>query len=268
MPEAIFKEEEKQLLSSVDKAKASSNNGQIIGRNGELPLLEFLNNYLPPNLKAVSGHFLTPESTKSPQIDVLIIDARYPLLGYNDDGSVLTMAHSVLKVIEIKTNLKTGELKKTASSFFKTRTLLEKIWEGENNVKSRPLFELFAYRIGVKESTIFDSYYVICKPIDKKFDVTILRSNQKINSGATISSRRIPDFIFERSIDPNYKIEDFKEIDKYSCDLIYKRTPLADFYYSLIMDSYKILSSRNLSLSEISDHFPLYLNSTMHHRRE
>lgn len=66
----------------------------------------FLNEYLPFTLRAMSGHFITLSGELSPQIDVIVIDPRYPLLAKNDDGSVLMMLHSVIRIYEIKTNLK------------------------------------------------------------------------------------------------------------------------------------------------------------------
>lgn len=108
----IIEQEEKSILLAVDRALSSSSNSQTIGRNGELPLIDFLNKYLPPTLKAVSGHFLTPNGNISPQIDVMIIDTRYPFLSVNLDGSVLAMLHSVIHTIELKTNLISSDIKK------------------------------------------------------------------------------------------------------------------------------------------------------------
>jgi hypothetical protein len=264
MTEPIFKEEEKAILLSVDKAKASSNNSQVIGRNGELPLLTFLNNYLPPNLKAVTGHFLTPESVKSPQIDILIIDSRYPLLGYNEDGTVLVMAHSVLRIIEIKTNLTTKDLKKTASIFSKTRPLFKTIWTGEQYGFEKPIFELLAYRLTVKENTIENSYFENCNPINNHFDVTILRSQKIKDSGIQLH------------FNPTSQWKDFDEVTKgeyknemkgeYLLSCIVQRTPLADFYYQLIQDSYYTIDHRNYSLGDIGEHFMNYLEWTTHRR--
>ncbi|WP_308993999.1 DUF6602 domain-containing protein [Mariniflexile litorale] len=256
MTEPIFKEEEKAILLSVDKAKASSNNSQVIGRNGELPLLTFLNNYLPPNLKAVSGHFLTPESIKSPQIDIIIIDSRYPLLGYNDDGTVLVMAHSVLRIIEIKTNLTTKDLKKTAIIFSKTKPLFNTIWKRDQSGFDKPVFELLAYRLTVKERTIENSYFENCNPADNHFDVSILRSEE------------LQDYGIQLHFEPTSQWNEFKEVtkdilkDKFLLTCFKQRTPLADFYYQLIQDSYYTIHHRNYSLKDIGEHFMEYLNWT------
>src|SRR5689334_15392292 len=87
-PNPIIRTEELAMLAIVDRALASSSNSQTIGRNGERPLLDFFNRYLPYTFKAVTGHFVPPSGTLSPQIDIMLLDSRYPLLAVNADGSV------------------------------------------------------------------------------------------------------------------------------------------------------------------------------------
>lgn len=255
MTETIFKQEEKAILLSVDKAKASSNNSQIIGRNGEKPLLDFLNNYLPPTLKAVTGHFITKDSIKSPQIDILIIDSRYPLLGHNNDGTVLVMAHSVLRIIEIKTNLTSKDISKTAENFAKTKSLINEIWPGEDYSFNKPTFELIAYRINVKEQTIGNAYFEYCEPVKNHFAVTILRKPQS------------EDFGLQLCFHPTSHYDDFNETEhleymkgEYLYGPIEQRTPLSDLYYSLIQDCYYALADREYGFNEIGNHFNDYIN--------
>lgn len=40
----------------------------------------------------------------------MILDSRYPLLAQNDDGSVVSMLHSVVFCIEVKTNIRTSDI--------------------------------------------------------------------------------------------------------------------------------------------------------------
>jgi len=112
-PNPIIQQEEKAILLAVDRALCSSSNSQTIGKNEEIPLLTFLNRYLPPTLKAASGHFITPSGNISSQIDIMVLDSRYPLLAENSDGSVLAMLHSVVEAIEVKTNLSTKDVRKS-----------------------------------------------------------------------------------------------------------------------------------------------------------
>lgn len=108
----IIQQEEKAILLAVDRALSSSSNSQIVGKNGELPILDFLNRYLPPTFKVASGHFITPKGNLSPQLDIMVMDSRYPLLSQNLDGSVLAMLHSIIYAIEVKTNITSSDVKK------------------------------------------------------------------------------------------------------------------------------------------------------------
>src|SRR5690348_16323946 len=105
-PNPIMQAEEEGMLAIVDRATAGSGNSQIIGRNGELPSLQFLNRHLPYLFRAHTGHFVAPDGALSPQIDVLLVDARYPLIAQQLDGSVIAMMHSVIGVIEVKTRVR------------------------------------------------------------------------------------------------------------------------------------------------------------------
>lgn len=257
MTEDIFKQEEKAILLSVDRSKASSNNSQTIGRNGELPFVEFLNNYLPPTLRAVSGHFMTPQEIRSPQIDCMIVDTRFPLLGYNSDDSVLVMAHSVLKIIEIKTNLTRKDVEKTAINFSKTRTLIKEIWKGKNADWKGPFYKLISYNISIKFNSVANAYFDFCEPELNHFDIGILRTNKKDDSGASLH--------FEPMMYRDIDEKDLELIadsmkDGYLLTSAQERTPLSDLYYSLIQNSYNMIESRQLSLGEIGNLFNDYLN--------
>ena len=111
-PNVIIQAEERSILAAVDQALASSTNAQTIGANGEIPLKRFFNRYLPVTLRAAGGHFLTPSGKMSPQIDIMILDSRYPLLSENSDGSVLAMLHSVVGTIECRTRIKAAGVEK------------------------------------------------------------------------------------------------------------------------------------------------------------
>lgn len=254
MTETIFKQEEKAILLSVEKAKASSNNSQTIGRNGEIPMITFLNNYLPPTLKAVSGHFMSQNSIKSPQIDIMILDARYPLIGYNTDGTVLAMAHSVLYVIEIKTNCRKNDISKTSQNFEKIRILIDDIWDDEKLEWKKPIFLLLAYKIAPKITTIEEAYFDYCDPLNNHFDISILRTFDNNDVGNLIH--------FEPTDFENTSIDKVRYINKNNHLLmsIPERTPLSDLYYSLIQSCYCILGYRNYSFGDISEHFNEYLN--------
>jgi hypothetical protein len=48
----IIQQEEEIMIATVDRALAASDNAQIIGRNGELPLIQFFNRHLPYTIRA------------------------------------------------------------------------------------------------------------------------------------------------------------------------------------------------------------------------
>ena len=176
----IIEQEEKAILLSVDRVLSSSTNAQTIGRNGEIPLLGFLNRYLPPTFKAVSEHFITPKGNISPQIDVMIVDARYPVLAENQDSSVLAMLHSVIKTIELKTNLRSTDLVKISNDIEKIRTLMNEAADLEGDTFRTPITAALAYRIQNKLDTIEDYYRRYCNPDTFHFDLTILRISLSI----------------------------------------------------------------------------------------
>lgn len=247
----IFKEEERAILLSVDKAKASSNNSQVIGRNGELPFIVFLNNYLPPTLKAVSGHFVIPSGDQSPQVDCMILDARFPLLGYNSDNSVLAMGHSVLWIIELKTNATKRDIQSTTKAFAKIGTLLRDIWKDADYEWKIPKLELLSYRIATSLDSITYACFEFCNPSLDYFDIRILRYDDLKESGVLIH------------FEPLLGSEPFDgEIikDDHSLIEMYNEVPLSDMYYDLIQGAYNLLHAREYTYRSIGKIIGNYLS--------
>jgi hypothetical protein len=152
----IIQQEEAGMIAAVDKAKVASGNSQIIGRNGELPLLEFLNRHLPYTIKAYTGHFVAPDGALSPQIDVILVDARYPLLTQNADQSVVVMLHSVLGVIEVKTRVRSTDLR-IAWDYARTITALcSQITPNDDEFFIT--IDVFCYRARHRIDTLIDQY--------------------------------------------------------------------------------------------------------------
>ncbi|AZE22665.1 DUF6602 domain-containing protein [Pseudomonas chlororaphis] len=153
-PNPIMAQEEAAILLCVERALVSSTNSQTIGRNGELPFISFLQRYLPATLRAISGHFITPHGDLSPQIDVIVIDARYPLLSENSDGSALVMLHSVVQCYELKTNLTTRDVKKSIENSQKIAALAQQIKEFSPGEWSAPQITLVAYHTAQRLSSL------------------------------------------------------------------------------------------------------------------
>jgi hypothetical protein len=102
-------QEERIMVAEVDKACVLGN-AQLIGSNGERPLLLFFNRYLPSTMKAVTGKFATPSGVLSPQIDIMIVDSRYPMMSHHSDNTVIVMLHSLIQTIEVKTSMGKREI--------------------------------------------------------------------------------------------------------------------------------------------------------------
>lgn len=253
-PNPIIQQEEKAILLSVDRALSSSPNSQTIGRNGELPLLKFLNRYLPPTLRAVSGHFITPHGNLSPQIDIMIIDSRYPFLSENTDGSVLAMLHSLICAIEVKTNLSSKDIKKSWDDSLQIMELASEIDGYGGQEWGMITTKVLAYRCSQRLDTIEATYISAGKPLKASLDITILRfperdQPKKAEIGGELHFE--PPFENEKEIGP---------VDGYWPGLGASYTPLSDFYYRLVQDSYYTLGTRDFSFVEIGEHFMLYMS--------
>ncbi len=261
-PNPIMEQEESAILLDVKRAKSSSNNSQTLGRNGEIALIDFLNRYLPNTLKAVSGHFITTNNDLSPQIDIMILDSRYPLLSHNLDGSVLAMAHSVIDTIEVKTNLRTKDIKSISSN---AQTIMHLV-KNEGIIGDYPKFGMIktsavAYHCEQRLKTIEKTYIGSRNTNECSVDITILRYPQKdleLKSGIGGTLHMEP--VEEENIP---LIPDNITIKNGSFFMsISSHTPLSDFYYTLVQDSYYSLGERNFSLVDIGNHYNKYMNWT------
>lgn len=260
----VIEQEEKSILLAVDRALSSSSNSQTIGRNGELPLLNFLNRYLPPTFRAVSGHFMTPNGNISPQIDVMILDSRYPLLAENLDGSVLVMLHSIIQTIEVKTNLTSTDLNKISSDTKKIRTLMNEVDKFIGNDSfSAPITAVLAYRIKNSLETIERSFQKHCEPDAFHFDLTILRLSEK-----DLKSKEVGcELHFEPNTNEGLAVlqkeygvpaSAFKGNFLFGTRASY--TPLSDVYYSLVQNGYYMLGERDFSFNDIGAHIMSYMS--------
>jgi hypothetical protein len=252
----IMAQEEEAILLSVERALASSPNAQTIGRNGEIPFLDFLQRYLPSTLKATTGHFITPSGDISPQLDVIVADSRYPLLSENADGSALVMLHSVVHVFEIKTNITTRDIRKSLDNTRKTLALVREV-EGFAANDSWSSFRawLLAYNCAQRLNSLEDTFFSNSDPEHAYLDAILLRYHPKDRTstggvGGTLHLE--PPFPEEGGAGP-------LEGGYFPCS-IPSHTPLSDLYYSLVQDSYYIMRERNYSLTDIGIQFNDYMS--------
>lgn len=248
----IIQAEEKAMLAAVDKALASSTNSQTVGANGEIPLKGFFYRYLPATLRAASGHFLTPGGNISPQIDIMILDSRYPLLAENTDGSVLAMLHSVVGIIECKTNITTADIKKLWVNASRISDLASEV-EGYAEREGGSLFQFgFAYRSQQRLGTLSDRFFRLGTP-DKGFvDLFLLRLPERDQD----CQEKVGAFFhFEGRLE-----KEGEEIVQWDPLLMRMFTPLSDLYYMVVQNSYYTLGARDFSFSDIGEHVMSYMS--------
>jgi len=169
----IFYQEEIGLLAALDKVQKSTTNSQILGRHGEKGLISFLNRYLPNCLRVVSGHFVTPQGLLSPEIDVILIDARYPLLSQNESGLAVVMLHSVIKTIEVKLSLVKQEIVKIRQNSEAIAKLIAEVFPPKNGTSAEQC--AFAYRTDIRARTFTRHYFEQWKDRKPPGSIDILR---------------------------------------------------------------------------------------------
>ncbi len=238
--------EQKTLLSSVDRALESSGNPQVIGRNGEIPLREFFNRHLAYTLKAATGHFVSPEGRLSPQIDLLILDARYPLLAENPDGSVLAMLHAVIGATEVKTRMTTADIRKGWQGAVAIMELAGDVKNyGDPSSFSSVRTEAIAYRIAQRLQTAERTYVGASMPEKAGFDIYILSiPDQEQPPGRQLGAELHMEPVGKGRFAPTCRLS---------------HTLLADVYYRLVQDAYYTLANRNWSYGDIGQHVMDYM---------
>jgi len=238
----VINQEEISLIAAVDRSQSSSSNSQILGRNGERGISTFLNRYLPNCFRTVSGHFVTPSGKLSPQIDILIIDSRYPLLSENEDGSVVAMLHSVLASVEIKLSLHKRDILKIRKNSKIIEELSTEVFD-PRKLDAVVVQPSLAYRAKNRLKTLVNQFFAGDQPQHPIAALYILRihdSDQFGNEGS------LGAFIA-------------RDVDK--TPVIYTTlAPLSDFFYHIVQDMYYILSSRNFDFLDIGMHMIKYMN--------
>ena len=251
----IFAEEELRILSTKEQALACGN-PQVIGRNGEAPLVEFLRRYLPSTYRVETGFFVTPAGHLSPQIDILILDSRYPLLSHNKDGSVIAMLHSVVHAIEVKTTATKREANAVLDAAQKIYDLSLEVFPGDDFGALG--LAAIAYATSVRLSTLERHFFDTSRNI-RQCDLTLLRVNprelpsQPSGLGAEFHWEPCSD---ESAADPSPR----KDIDQWIETTRFTHAPLSDLYYRLVQNGYYALDARNFSFGDIGAQMMDYMS--------
>jgi hypothetical protein len=255
----IIQQEENIMIATVDKALATSGNAQIIGRNGELPLIQFFNRHLPYTIRAHTGHFVAPEGTLSPQLDVVLVDARYPLLAQNTDGSVLVMLHSVLSTIEAKTRATSGDVTKALDNarIIRELGLQIELDDDESGEENTFLIDtnLFCYRLRNRLDTIYRKYAELDAPENNPLDTYILRVPDADRPEGVMVGAML---YFE----PPWPEDEGTKIEGvWTPGCLLQHNPLSDLYYRTMQNAYHFgLAARDFSFGDIGNHFNKYMS--------
>lgn len=258
-PNPIFREEECRILSAKDQSLACGN-PQIIGRNGEVPVIEFLRRYLPNTFRVETGFFITPAGELSPQIDILILDSRYPLLSHNADGSVIAMLHALVFAIEVKTSVGKREVNAILEA-------AERIYKLSTSVFPRNLHGAVgmvaigygtALRLDTIERHFFDNKHSVreCDLVLLRVDSSEIRIKDAVVGGELHWEPDAPAYP-EHAIPlrlAELPIKTWIETTRFS------HAPLSDLYHTLVQQFYYAVGARNFTLSDIGAHMMAYMS--------
>lgn len=233
----ITYQEEEEILSHLKKARESSSNSQIYGQNGEIPLRNYLKSHLPNVFRVETGHFINEKGEISPQIDIMILDSRFPLINVNADQSVLVPGHSVIACISVKSTANKKEIAEIITSARKIRSLTNQIFDSES-WDSCILFG-FCYTSSLSHNSICNHYFNFSEKENPHVDVTIMRNKNK-----TEMSRVGYRLHWEPGYDNN---------NKYIPLSIDTNSPLSDLFYEILQESYYTLHSRKINLKKLGE---------------
>lgn len=253
-PNPIIQAEERSLVAAVDKALSSSTNSQTIGANGEVPLRSFFNRYLPYTLRVATGHFQTPSGKTSPQLDLMLLDSRYPLLSENSDGSVLAMLHAVVGIVECKTRIRSSDVKRLWSDGGELMKLASEVKGYAGEGWGSVALYCFAYRSCVSLNTLADRFFKSATPDSVMMNLFLLqipaRDHADSEQGGAILYLEGP---LRRDMTNESKPT-----------LVRLQTPLSDLYYAIVQEAYYCLDARGFSFGDIGGHVMSYMTwSTM-----
>jgi hypothetical protein len=223
-----FAHEQSSMVARL--AQSEGGNNSSIGQQGEVLVLAFLDKYLPPQFIARKGHYRKIDGSLSREIDVMILDSRFPVLNETEAGVVHGVQHALVAAIEVKRTLGQAELSSIrndalalAADISQTPVLADK------PVKwSKPACLALAFRSSLRLDTLAVHYFT--SP-PTWCDVYVLEHgfdcrNVSPNVGAFLHTEGDGDGAFGTSARTE--------------------NPLSDFYYMLLECCYTVVAERNI----------------------
>ena len=221
----VMLSEEKIIISNVEKAIHGTPNAAIIGSNGEKPLIDFFNRYFPKVFSVETGYFITKKGNRSPQVDILVLDSRFPILCRNVDNSVLAMTESVIACISVKTGIQRREIKNINNWSEKINTISKNIFPA--NCWKQIAIDAIGYKTNQTVKGLSHNYFNESKNNKEIADLCLLRASENKQN----------------------------ELNPFGYHLWWERlklpitvktiSPLSDFFYRLLQETYHILDERN-----------------------
>jgi hypothetical protein len=139
----VFWQEEKDVLSVFERAAANAHDAHLMGTRGELPMVDFLNRYIPGTMTAATGRIGMPNGDISGPVDIIVSDVRYPMLSQYADGSMIVPLHAVLAAVAVRPVLDLStldEVLKQADDVYRLLDVLRGSPENEGSPKAGGLF--------------------------------------------------------------------------------------------------------------------------------
>lgn len=238
----IFLQEEIKLIATLEQVHNSTTNSQILGKNGEKGLRDFLNRYLPNCFRAVSGHFVTPKGSLSPEMDLMLMDSRYPLVSENRDGSVVAMLHSVLATVEVKLSLDGLEIEKIRRNEKTITKLASEVFPSPNSLAGVTQYG-FAYQSKITLKTVDKYFFKGHRPNDPSTDLFVMRAHKADQiKGDNILGAQL-----------------WLETSRYP-SIATTRAALSDFYYTFLQNLYYSLEKRKYDFVDIGQQMNAYMS--------
>ncbi len=233
-----------QISMVARLAQSEGGNNSSIGQHGEVLVLNFLDKYLPSQFVARKGHYRKIDGSLSREIDVMILDSRFPVLNETETGVVHAVQHALVAAVEIKRTLGQAELDSIrGDALALAADICQMPVLADEAVKwSTPACMALAFRSSLRLDTLARHYFT-SQPT--WCDVYILEHgfdcrNVLKNVGAFLHTEGDGDGAQGMSA----RIEN----------------PLSDFYYMLLERCYAVAAERNIRDTSLRDIVSSYYN--------